>query len=67
MGGAFADRINIAPKKIIIRFAPPVNISMRLPQYHEDKKTAIAQALSDLEKAYLDNIREVNNQEQEKT
>jgi hypothetical protein len=67
MGGAFADRINIAPQKIIIRFAPPVNISGRLPQYHEDKKTAIAQAMSDLEKAYLDNIKEVNNQEQEKT
>lgn len=61
MGGAFADRINIAPQKIIIRFAPPVNISGRLPQYREDKKSATAQALSDLEKAYLDNIKEVNN------
>jgi 1-acyl-sn-glycerol-3-phosphate acyltransferase len=67
MGGAIADRINIAPQKIIIRFAPPVNISGRLQQYYEDKKTAIAQAMSDLEKAYLDNIREVNNQEQKIT
>jgi hypothetical protein len=60
MGGAFRDRVNIFPRKVIIKAAPVMNLSERLPAFHEDKKAAIAAALSDLEKAYLDCIDEAN-------
>jgi hypothetical protein len=62
MGGTYADRKIIAPSKIIIRAAPVINLCERLGSYKNDKKAAVARALLDLEKAYLDNI-EVNKQE----
>jgi len=60
MGGAYADRVNIFPRRVIIRAAPVINLSERLPSYREDKKAAIAKAMADLEKAYFDNIAEAN-------
>jgi len=60
MGGAYADRVSIFPRKVIIRAAPAINLSERLPSYHQDKKAAIGEAMSDLEKAYLNSIEEAN-------
>ena len=61
MGGAYADRVSIFPRKVLIQAAPVINLSERLASYHENKKAAIATAMSDLEKAYLDNISEANS------
>ena len=60
MGGAYPDRKSILPRKVIIQSAPVINLSERLPAYHENKKAAVAAALADLEKAYLDCITEAN-------
>jgi hypothetical protein len=56
MGGAFPNRKNILPRRVIIRTAPVINLSERFPAYQMDKKAAIASAMSDLEKAYFDCI-----------
>jgi 1-acyl-sn-glycerol-3-phosphate acyltransferase len=61
MGGAFFDRKSILPRKVIIHAAPAINLSERLPKYMQGKKSAIAEALSDLEKAYLDSIKEASD------
>jgi 1-acyl-sn-glycerol-3-phosphate acyltransferase len=66
MGGAFKDRVNVQPRKVIIQTAAPIDISGRLSNYKEDKKTAINELVSELEKAYLDCIKEVNNSETER-
>jgi len=63
MGGAFADRVTIPPKKIIIHTGPVINLTERLPSYRKDKKSAVALALADLEKAYLNSISEINELE----
>jgi 1-acyl-sn-glycerol-3-phosphate acyltransferase len=61
MGGAISGRVNIFPRKVIIHTAPPINLSGRLPRYQEDKKAAVAESLSVLEKAFLDSIDYMNN------
>jgi hypothetical protein len=63
MGGAFADRVTISPRKIIIHTGPVINLTERLPSFRKDKKAAVAQALADLENAYLDSISEINRLE----
>jgi hypothetical protein len=60
MGGAFRNRVNILPRKVIIQSAPVINLTERLPAYNKDKKAELASAMSDLERAYLDCIAEVN-------
>ena len=62
MGGAYPNRINIFPRKMVIQAAPAINLTERLPAYHENRKDAIAQAMTDLEKAYRDNIIEANKE-----
>ena len=64
MGGAYADRVSIFPRKVIIQAAPVINLSERLGEYKNDKKAAIAKAMSDLTKAYLDSIAEANKARQ---
>jgi len=64
MGGAFSNRKNILPRRVIIRAAPVINLSERFPAYQKDKKAAVAAAMSDLEKAYLDCIADANKAEQ---
>ncbi|MDR2596788.1 MAG: acyltransferase [Treponema sp.] len=66
MGGAFKDRINIQPRKVIIQTASPVNISNCLSNYIKNKKSAVNDLVSELEKAYLDCIKEVNTGETER-
>ena len=61
MGGAFNNRINIYPRKVIIQAAPAINLSQRLPHYKSDKKAAIEEALESLKKAYTDSINEAND------
>jgi len=63
MGGAIADRVNIPVKKVIIKAAPAIDLSARLNEFKEDKKSAVAEITSLLEKAYLDCIDEVNKTE----
>jgi len=63
MGGAISGRVNIPPKKVIIKAAPVINLSSRLADYKSDRKGTIAAALADLEKAYVNCIEEVNKSE----
>ena len=65
MGGVFADRINAAPRRIIIQTAPVINLTERFPAYQKDKKAAIEAAMGDLEKAYLDSIDEANRMDED--
>jgi len=60
MGGALSGRVNIPVKKVIIKAAPVINLSERLGRYKEDKKAAITEATSDLERAFLDCIKEMS-------
>ena len=60
MGGSYSNRVSIFPRKVLIQAAPVINLSERLSSYKNDKKSAIAEAISDLEKAFLDNISEAN-------
>jgi 1-acyl-sn-glycerol-3-phosphate acyltransferase len=64
MGGAYANRTNIFPRRVIIQVAPSINLTERLPDYHRDKKEAILKAMSDLKDAYVSCIQEVNNTEE---
>ena len=63
MGGAYADRVSIFPRKVIIQASPAINLSERLSAYQDDKNAAIDAAMSDLEKAYLDCISNANKEE----
>jgi len=63
MGGAIANRVNIHPKKVIIQAGQLIDLSSRLPDFKENKKAAVEKTTSDLEKAYLDCIDEVNRTE----
>jgi len=63
MGGALTGRISINPKKIIIKAAPVIDLSARLPLYKQDRKGTVSAAASDLEKAFLDCIGQVNKDE----
>jgi hypothetical protein len=53
MGGAYGNRRNILPQRVIIQAVPVINLTERLPSYKEDKRSAIDTAMKDLEKAYL--------------
>jgi len=64
MGGAFSNRVSIFPRRVIIKTAPAINLTERLPAYRKTRKAEIAKTLADLEKAYLDNINEMNLIEQ---
>ena len=57
MGGAYANRVmNVHPKRVLIQVGTIINLSERLPEYKENRRTAIAGAMKDLETAYLDCI-----------
>jgi len=63
VGGAYAERISILPRRVIIQSGLPINLSTRLRDYKNDRKAAVQTALDDLEKAYLDCIDKVNKRE----
>jgi len=63
MGGALADRINIPVKKIIIKAAPVIDLSAKLPLYKQNRKGTTADTTAELEKAFLDCICQVNRDE----
>jgi len=63
MGGTITERVNIRPSKVIIQTGAPLNISSCLLSYNKNKKSAINELVSELEKAYLDCIKEVNENE----
>jgi 1-acyl-sn-glycerol-3-phosphate acyltransferase len=57
MGGAYANRVlNVHPKRVLIQIAPPINLTERLKEYKTSKKTAINNAMNDMEAAFLDCI-----------
>jgi 1-acyl-sn-glycerol-3-phosphate acyltransferase len=57
MGGAYSNRVlNVHPKRLLIQAAPVINLTERLKDYRENKKAAIANAMNDMEKAFLDCI-----------
>ena len=66
MGGAYSNRMSVFPRKVIIHSAPIINLSERLPSYEKDKKATVAQAMADLEKAYIDCINDANSAEPER-
>jgi hypothetical protein len=65
MGGAFTERKRVCPRKVIIRAAAPINLSGRLADYKNDRKSAIDAAMADLMKAYLDCIDPVDHANRE--
>jgi len=58
-GGEYKNRVNIFPRRVILQFAPVINLSERLPAYKNDKKNTIATTLSDLEQSYRNCINTV--------
>jgi hypothetical protein len=60
MGGAYANRINIFPRRVVIQATKVINLTERLPGYYEDKKAAISKAMQDLADSYQRCIDEVN-------
>ncbi|MDR0302501.1 MAG: acyltransferase [Treponema sp.] len=66
MGGAVDDRNNIFIRKVIIQPGPVIKLSERLPEYKKNKKTAIAQVMSELEKAFLFCIDEADRTEKDR-
>jgi hypothetical protein len=60
MGGAFSNRVNIFPRKVVLMAAPVINLSERLKSYHSDKKATFKKTMSDLEKAYQNCIDEMD-------
>ncbi|MDR2210263.1 MAG: acyltransferase [Spirochaetaceae bacterium] len=57
MGGAYSNRVlNVHPKRVLIQIAPVINLSKRLKEYKKNKKDAIANAMKDMEDAFLDCI-----------
>jgi hypothetical protein len=61
MGGSHSTRnINIFPRRVIIQAVEPINLTSRLPAYHQDRKAAIQSAMDDLLRAYLDCIEAAN-------
>jgi hypothetical protein len=53
MGGAYADRKNIHPRRVIIRSSPPIDLSARLEGFRRDRKTAIDETMDDLKEAFV--------------
>jgi hypothetical protein len=62
MGGAFSTRITIQPSKVILMAAPPINLSEKITQYKEDRKTVIEDTVSELEKIYMYCIEKINKE-----
>ncbi|MDR0313684.1 MAG: acyltransferase [Treponema sp.] len=60
MGGAFSNRVNIIPRKVIVVAAPVINLSDRLQSYHIDKKATFDKTMSDLENAFKNCIEVMN-------
>ena len=57
MGGAYSNRVlNVHPKRVVIQIGNKINLSNRLKEYKENKKSTITNVLKDLETAFLDCI-----------
>lgn len=66
MGGTISHRANIFPRRVIIHAAPTINLTERLEDYKEDKKTVINELLARLEKSYSDCIEDAKKNEHDK-
>jgi hypothetical protein len=57
MGGAYSNRVlNVHPKRVLIQVGSSINLSERLPEFEQSKKTAIANAMKDMESSFLECI-----------
>ncbi|MCL1927797.1 MAG: acyltransferase [Treponema sp.] len=57
MGGAYSNRVlNVHPKRLLIQIGASINLTERLPEYKKNKKEAVANAMNDMETAYIDCI-----------
>ena len=57
MGGAYSNRVlNVHPKRLLIQATSVINLTERLKEYKKNRKPAIANAMMDMEKAFLDCI-----------
>lgn len=58
-GGAISGRVEVRPKRAIVIFADPIDLSGRLDGYRSDRKGAIAASMLELGQAYQACITEV--------
>jgi 1-acyl-sn-glycerol-3-phosphate acyltransferase len=63
MGGAYNTRISIFPRRVIVKSAPALNLTEKLEDFRNDKKSAVNNALSCLMDSYEKCISEVNEVE----
>jgi hypothetical protein len=61
MGGAFSNRVNIWPKREILQPGRVISLTDRLPDYHQNKRAAIDGTMKDLNEAFLQCVKDVNN------
>jgi hypothetical protein len=57
-GGAISGRVDVRPKRAVVAFAGPMDLSARLGDYRADRKAATAYALGELMQAYRSCIKE---------
>ncbi|MDR1903890.1 MAG: acyltransferase [Treponema sp.] len=62
MGGAYANRTNIFPRRVIFRAAPPINLSARLPEYRSNRKAVVRKVMDELKDAYMNCIEEMKKE-----
>jgi hypothetical protein len=62
IGGAYANRVNIFPRRVFFKAAPPINLTERLPEYLGDRREVIQKTMDDLRDAYLKSIEEMNRE-----
>jgi hypothetical protein len=57
MGGAYADRKNIPPSRVIIRSSPPIDLSARLERFKQDRRAVIDGTMDELKEAFIAALR----------
>jgi 1-acyl-sn-glycerol-3-phosphate acyltransferase len=53
MGGAYADRKNIYPSRVIIRSSPPVDLGARLERFRQDRRAVVEETMNELKDAFI--------------
>jgi hypothetical protein len=57
-GGDFSHRPSVLRRRAVLSMAPPLDLAERLPAYAADRRSAVDQAFRDLERSYIDSIKE---------
>jgi hypothetical protein len=61
-GGDISHRPNVLDKHVVLVSRPPLEMTSRLPAYKTDRRGALADAETDLSKAYMEAIKEYHNE-----